>query len=178
MGPARPRRDAVRERGGPRVRDLPEYDLANARYLLSFSGDFLETGISPVHYAEAYGGMRGDRETIRGKFVHFGPRLSMTAASADLFLPCAPGTDGLVALGIAHVMVRDRLPSPLFRRRAASDGLDTYSPEAVATKTGVHRHDVAAVAGEFASNQPGLAIAGTAAASCTNGRFQAPPSPS
>ena len=46
------------------VRDLPEYDIANARYLLSFSGDFLETWVSPVHYAEAFGRMRGDRETI------------------------------------------------------------------------------------------------------------------
>ncbi|HQU14018.1 MAG TPA: molybdopterin-dependent oxidoreductase, partial [Thermodesulfobacteriota bacterium] len=91
------------------VRDLPEYDLANARYLLSFSGDFLETGISPVHYARGFGRMRGDRETVRGKVVHFGPRLSMTAAAADLFLPCAPGTEGIVALGIVHVMLRDRL---------------------------------------------------------------------
>jgi len=51
----------------------------------------------------------GDRETIRGKVLHVGPRLSMTAVSADLFVPCAPGTEGFVALGIAHVMVRDRL---------------------------------------------------------------------
>ena len=95
------------------VRDLPEYDIAGARYLLSFSGDFLETWVSPVHYAGAYGRMRGDRETTRGKFIHFGPRLSMTAASADLFLPVSPGTEGIVALGIAHVMVRDRLtPRP------------------------------------------------------------------
>ncbi|HWS15218.1 MAG TPA: molybdopterin-dependent oxidoreductase, partial [Candidatus Methylomirabilis sp.] len=154
------------------IRDLPEHDLASTRYLLSFSGDFLETGISPVHYAGTYGRMRGDRETIRGKVVHFGPRLSMTAASADLFLPCAPGAEGFVALGIAHVMVRDRLTP-----RAAAAGnllreLSAWSPKNVEKRTGVHAHDVEAVAEEFARNQPGLAIAGTAAGSCSNGVFQ------
>jgi anaerobic selenocysteine-containing dehydrogenase len=154
------------------VRDLPEHDLAHTRYLLSFSGDFLETGISPVHYAREYGRMRGDRETIRGKVVHFGPRLSMTAASADLFLPCAPGTEGFVALGIAYVMVRDRLTP-----RAAAAGnllreLSAWAPKNVEKRTGVHAHDVEAVAEEFARNQPGMAIAGTAAGSCSNGAFQ------
>lgn len=153
------------------VRDLPEHDLANARYLLSFSGDFLETGISPVHYARAYGRMRGDRETIRGKFIHFGPRLSMTAAAADLFLPCAPGTEGIVALGIAHVMVRDRLTPPSAVAGRLSDDLSAYSPEAVERVTGVHAHDIAAVAEEFARNQPGIAIPGTGAATGPDGAF-------
>jgi anaerobic selenocysteine-containing dehydrogenase len=153
------------------VRDLPEHDLANARYLLSFSGDYLETGISPVHYAREYGRMRGDRETIRGKVVHFGPRLSMTAAAADLFLPCAPGTEGIVALGIAHVMVRDRLTAASSTAGRLADDLGGYSPEEVEKKTGVHAHDIAAVAEEFSRNQPGLAIAGTGAATGPDGAF-------
>lgn len=153
------------------VRDLPEHDLANARYLLSFSGDFLETGISPVHYAREYGRMRGDRETIRGKFVHFGPRLSMTAAAADLFLPCAPGTEGFVALGIAHVMVRDRLTAASSAAGRLSDDLGAWSPEEVEKRTGVHAHDIAAVAEEFSRNQPGLAIAGTGATTGPDGAF-------
>jgi anaerobic selenocysteine-containing dehydrogenase len=155
------------------VRDLPEHDLAHARYLLSFSGDFLETGLSPVHYAGAYGRMRGDRATIRGKFIHFGPRLSMTAAGADRFLPCTPGTEGFVALGIAHVMVRDRLtPQAAAAGHLMGEGLSAFSPEAVEKRTGVHFHDVAGIAEEFAGNQPGVAIAGTAAATSGNGAFQ------
>ena len=153
------------------VSGLPEHDLANARYLLSFSGDFLETGISPVHYARAYGRMRGDRETIRGKFVHFGPRLSMTAAAADLFLPCAPGTEGIVALGIAHVMVRDRLAAASAAAGRLADNLSAYSPETVERLTGVHAHDIAAVAEEFARNAPGIAIPGTGAATAPDGAF-------
>src|SRR5512135_2175116 len=153
------------------VRGLPEHDLANARYLLSFSGDFLETGLSPVHYGRAYGRMRGDRETIRGKFVHFGPRLSVTAAAADLFLPCAPGTEGVVALGIAHVMVRDRLTAASAAAGRLADTLSAYSPDAVERLTGVHAHDIAAVAEEFVRNPPGIAMPGTGAATAPDGTF-------
>jgi anaerobic selenocysteine-containing dehydrogenase len=154
------------------VRDLPEYDLANTRYVLSFSGDFLETWVSPVHYAVAYGRMRGARETTRGKLVHFGPRLSMTAASSDLFLPVSPGTEGMVALGIAHVMVRDRLtPQAAAAAHLMDAGLSALTPEAVEKRAGLKRGSVLAVAEEFARNQPGLALCGTAAGSAENGVF-------
>jgi anaerobic selenocysteine-containing dehydrogenase len=154
------------------VRDLPEYDLANASYILSFSGDFLETWVSPVHYGVAYGRMRQARPTVRGKFVHFGPRLSMTAANADVFLPIAPGSEGIAALGIAHVMVREKLtPSAAAAASLWDAGLERMTPGYVATKTGAVPSDIETIAREFASNQPGLAIAGDGAAGCTNGTF-------
>ncbi len=154
------------------VRDIPEYDFANTRYVLSFSGDFLETWVSPVHYGVAYGKMRGARETTRGKLVHFGTRLSMTAASSDLFLPIRHGTEGVVALGIAHVMVRDGLtPSAAAAGKLMGAGLSAFPPEAIEKKTGVHSHDVVAAAQEFSRNQPGLAIGGTAAGFAANGVF-------
>jgi anaerobic selenocysteine-containing dehydrogenase len=95
----------------------------------------------------------------------------MTAAAADLFLPCTPGTEGIVALGIAHVMVRDRLTPASAVAGRLSDDLSAYSPEAVERVTGVHAHDIAAVAEEFARNQPGIAIPGTGAATGPDGAF-------
>jgi anaerobic selenocysteine-containing dehydrogenase len=154
------------------VRDLPEHDLAGTRYLLSFSGDFLETGVSPVHFGHAYGRMRAARPTVRGKFVHFGPRLSMTAANADAFLPVAPGTEGYAALGIAHVMVREKLtPAAAAAGDIWSAGLKDFTPETAEKKAGAPAADIEAVAREFGANQPGLAMAGDAAASCANGVF-------
>lgn len=154
------------------VRDVPEIDIARTRYLLSFSGDFLETWGSPVHYARAYGAMRQDRATVRGKFVHLGPRLSMTAASADLFLPIAPGTEGIAALGIAHVLVKEKLtPQAAGASALWNEGLKEFTPEVVAKKTGASPRVLAGVAREFAGNQPGLAMAGNGAAGCTNGTF-------
>lgn len=154
------------------VRDLPEYDIANARYLLSFSGDFLETWVSPVHYGRAYGDMRHGRVTVRGKFVHFGPRLSLTAANADAYLRIPPGTEGIVSLGLAHVMVREKLtPAAAEATTLWKDGLRGMTPESVAGRTGLSVADIEGVAREFAANQPGLAIAGGGTAGCTNGTF-------
>jgi len=144
------------------VRDLPEHDLANARYLLSFSGDFLETGISPCTTR----GVRPDAGRPRDDPREGPPlrtRLSMTAASADLFVPCAPGTEGFVALGIAHVMVRDRLTAASTAAGRLADDLGAWSPEEVEKRTGVHARDIAAAAEEFFPEPAGLAIAGTAA---------------
>lgn len=152
------------------IREIPEYDLANTRYLLSFSGDFLETWLSPVHYAAGYGGMRQERVTVRGKFAHFGSRLSMTAASADLFQVIAPGTEGIVALGIAYLLVRERLtPEAASASSLLGAGLSEWTPERVTKESGVPEAALSAIAREFAENRPGVAIAGTAAASATNG---------
>jgi len=156
------------------VRDIPEYDLASASYLLSFSGDFLETWVSPVHYGYAYGRMRNARETVRGKMVHFGSRLSMTAAAADLFLPAAPGTEGFAALGIAHVMVREKLTQAAAAAGPSlwAAGLSAWTPEAAAARCGAPAAAIAAVAREFARACPAaVALAGTQAASTTNGAF-------
>lgn len=156
------------------IRDVPEYDIAQASYLLSFSGDFLETWLSPVHFGHAFGRMRNARETIRGKFVHFGSRLSMTAACADLFLPAAPGTEGIAALGIAHVMVREKLTPEAAAAGPAlwRAGLSAWTPEAVAARSGTPPTALAGVAREFARARPqAIALAGTAAGTTTNGAF-------
>ena len=85
---------------------LPDFDIENTRYLLSFGADFLSTWLSPVRFARGYGQFRGDREGKgRGTFVHVDPRYSMTAANADQWLPVSPGREGILALSIAYVIV-------------------------------------------------------------------------
>ena len=86
---------------------LPVYDLANADVVFSFSGGYLGTELSPVHYNLAYGRMRGrqDRGGTRGVVVHFEPRLSQTAAPADRWVPIRPGTEGLVAMALGRLLL-------------------------------------------------------------------------
>src|SRR5262252_307498 len=92
----------------------PFFDIANARYLVSFGARFLETWHSPVMYSLAYSEFRRtgsgrNGPHPRGKFVHVEPRMSLTAANADEWLPAAPGTEGLVALAIAQVIIAESL---------------------------------------------------------------------
>lgn len=150
------------------VRDIPEYDLGRARYALSFGGDFLETGLSPVHFGRAYGEMRQGRETVRGKLAHFGSRFSMTAANADVYFPVAPGTEGIAALAVAHVLVSEKLtPQAAAATSLWNEGLKNVTPEHASRMTGLAPSAFVATAREFASNQPGLAIAGSGPAGTT-----------
>ncbi len=85
--------------------ELAVPDLARTQVVLSFGASFLETWMSPVAQSFAYGSLRGGRSGERGFVVQFEPRLSMTAASADEWIPVKPGTEGLVALALGRIIV-------------------------------------------------------------------------
>ena len=84
---------------------LPYYDLKNTRYLLSFGADYLGNWISPVHHSLGFGHSRQGRSDIRGRFVQIEPRMSLSGAAADEWIAAKPGTEGILALGLAHHIV-------------------------------------------------------------------------
>ena len=88
---------------------LPTFDLARADYVISFGADFLGTWNSPVAQSIGYGEMRQGRPGRRAKFVQVESRMSQTGANADEWIPCRPGTEGALALGIAHVILSEKL---------------------------------------------------------------------
>ncbi|MCI0625118.1 MAG: molybdopterin-dependent oxidoreductase [Acidobacteria bacterium] len=143
---------------------LPVYDIANTRYLLSLGAGFLETHLSPVHYGNAYGHMRQGRPGIRGKFVHAEPRLSLTAANADEWLPVQAGMQELLAQSLCHVIVREGLYDRDFVARHTegfavwSDSLDESAPATVADGLGLSADMITRVAREFATQKPSVAI--------------------
>ena len=85
--------------------------------MISFGADFLGTWNSPVAQSIGYGTMRKGRPGQRGKFVHVEPRLSQTAANADEWIPCKPGTEGVFALSLAQVILREKLRPAVSRSR-------------------------------------------------------------
>ena len=87
---------------------LPTFDLARADYVISFGADFLGTWNSPVAQSAGYGEMRQGRPGRRAKFVQVESRMSQTGANADEWIPCRPGTEGALALGIAHVILSEK----------------------------------------------------------------------
>ncbi len=150
-------RAANREAFG--INAFPRYDFALAQYVLSFGADFLETWLSPVEHARGFAERHGYRDGQMGRYVHIEPRMSMTAMNADEWIAPKPGSEALVALAIAHVIVRDRLvqlPSDLFRVRGL---LDAHAPDAVAETTDVSADTIERLAREFTAG-PSLAVAG------------------
>jgi anaerobic selenocysteine-containing dehydrogenase len=143
---------------------LPVVDFANAQYLLSFNANLFETFLSPVHYTYAYGMFRQGRPGIRGKFVQAEPRLSQTAACADQWLPIKPGTEGLLALSMAHVIVAEELHDKDFLAQGTngfsewSAALAHYEPETIAPQVDVKADVIRRIAREFATRRPSVAV--------------------
>jgi menaquinone reductase, molybdopterin-binding-like subunit len=156
---------------------LPTFDLARTRYLIGFGADFLGTWNSPLAHSVAYGRMR--QAGGRPKFVQVEPRVSQTGASADEWVAIRPGTEGFLALGLAHVIIKSGArPASAGGRAGAlvdgwSGGLEAFTPEAVERETGVQAARVERLAREFASHGPAVAVIGGAALAHTNGLVQA-----
>ena len=85
--------------------DLPVYDLANAVYAVGIGADFLGGWASPVYYARQFGHFRQGRDNVRGHLVQAEGRFSITAQSADQWLPLRPGTELPFALALGHLLL-------------------------------------------------------------------------
>ena len=151
---------------------IPWYDFAAARYIMSFGADFMETWLSPVSYQLAFTrahAFETGRPTPPAKFVYVGPRLSLTGMSADEWMAPAPGTEGMLALAMAQVIVSERLaPVPADAARLR-DLLAAHAPDNVAATVGIPAPDIVRLAREFAASRGGLAVAGGIAAQYPHG---------
>ena len=158
------------------IYSTPAYDLENVQCLLSFGSALLESFWSPVQALKAYGYFRRGRTGQRGKLIQIEPRLSVTAIKADEWIPIEPGTEGIMALGIAHMMIKEGLykkefvANHTFGFESWTDAngrehlgfkdyiLSEYEPGTVSKKTGVPIDTIIRLARDFASNPPSLAM--------------------
>ena len=156
--------------------DHAAYDWENTNYLLCFGGAFLEAWQPLVRQLRAYSRLRRGRPNVRAKIVQIESRASVTATKADEWLPIRPGTEGALALSMAHIIVRDELYDEVFvaehtfgfedwtdEAGQAHIGFrtlvmrDDYAPERVAEVTGVAAHTIERIAREFAATPPAVA---------------------
>jgi molybdopterin-containing oxidoreductase family iron-sulfur binding subunit len=153
---------------------IPHHDLSRAEVLVSFGADFLETFLSPVGYTADFTTRRRTTEGRPARFIHLEPRLSMTAARADEWIPIVPGSDGLLALAMVQVILTENRSHGL--TPAAATTLSTlvrdYTPSSVAERTGVQPERITALARAFSDPALGpgrsLALAGGVAGSSSN----------
>ena len=176
-------RAAVKEVFGQDL--LPDFDIANANYVLSFGADFLSTWGSSTRLATAYGDFRqGAGRAQRGTLVQVDPRFSMTAASADKWVPIKPGMEGYLALSLAYVIIEENLvpdvDGNVLTNYEGAVALAAYNPGTVGPMLELppqmHEGKSAAdfireLARDFASHRPGIALGGDSAGAHTNGQF-------
>jgi anaerobic selenocysteine-containing dehydrogenase/Fe-S-cluster-containing dehydrogenase component len=147
---------------------IPTYAIGEAGYLLSFGADFLETWLQPVAYAASFARMHAFAHGRAGTFVQVEPRLSMTGASADEWVRNAPGTEGLLALGMLRVILDEGLASPDADAATLREAVKDVDVAAVAKSAEVPVEIVKRIAHDFATSKGGLAIGGGAAAAGSN----------
>jgi anaerobic selenocysteine-containing dehydrogenase len=186
------------------------YDYENTNYLLMFGAGFLESFRPLNNNLQAWGVMR--TKAPRTKVTVVDVHVSTTAAAADRMLLTKPGTDGALALAIAHVILTEGLwdrkfvgdfvpppapqnadePKPLPYKFEAGKEIDPATfkenwtvglaewwnkvlkdcnPDWAEKITTIPAKDIAAVAREFGSTRPAIALFERGATAHTNGLY-------
>ncbi len=144
---------------------LPTYDLSQADVILSFGADFLGSWLSAVRYGTAFGAFRGQALGKRGYLVQLEPRMSISAAVADHWVPIRPGNEGLVAAALLQIIAEEKL-GPAGRAdlaRSLAGELDLGSVAATSDVSAEELHHLAHIfaAADQPVALPGAALAGT-----------------
>jgi len=139
-------------------------DFSRTRTLLSFGVSLFEGwGISPLVVEQ----FRSRREEFN--IIQIDHHQSSSSIVADTHIAIKPGTEMALALGLAHVIVGERLYDPASAARAVDlkrnkpfsfmDLTRRFPPGRVASVTGIPEDVIVRTAREFASNRPATAIA-------------------
>ncbi len=152
------------------LREIPAYDLQNAKFILSFGADFLDTWLSPVEYARHFALMRAYRAGSMGRFVYVGPRHSLTGANSDEWIAIEPGNESFLALGMVNAILSEGLGVKL--SDAELKGLQNlvapYTPEAVSKQVGISVNKIRTLARAFGKQHPSLALADAKSSNATD----------
>ncbi len=137
------------------VAELPVHDLGEARTVVSFGADFLETWLSPVELTRQFAAGRGRIGEARTRLVWIGPRLGMTGAAADAWLPCRAGGELPLALALLRLLADPASRIPLAPEVAALwPALRPLDPAALALRAGVALDRIEALARELGGRRP------------------------
>lgn len=155
------------------------FDLERSDYILSFGSQLFEGWGTPVRMMAAYAYLKENPLSPKAKIVQFEPRLSHTAAKADEWLPIKPGTEAALALGLAHIIVKEGLYNRSFVEEKSSGFasfkglvLGKYRPEEVADITGVAKEDIIRIAHEFSRAKRPLAVWGRGKGDIPSGVYE------
>lgn len=158
------------------------FDLRRTDYLLTFGANLLEEPLSPVYFNRIYGKLKDGRVRTGLKMVHIDARMSQAGINATEWVQIRPGSMGVLALGLAYVILRDKNYDQDFIGRYTLDfqkGKDDfrtlvtrdYYPEQVSEITGVPAQTILRLAREFGSAKAPLALSGSASAVGETGLF-------
>jgi len=132
---------------------LPDFE--NTKYVLNFGGNIMETAL-PLAQRLTEGMVNN-----RSKLVTFDVRMSNTAGRSDEWIPVFPGSDGIIALAMANVILERNLENVDFihnwtNTSAAelAQSLKQYTLAEAEKASGVPAKTIKKIAIEFAKSKP------------------------
>ncbi len=133
-------------------------------YILIFGANPLEHHESYMSFVQAFIEARADRKT---RLITLDVRHSSTAAKSDESFLLRPGTDGLVALAMANLILTERWYDQEFMQEHANYPVDllirhlsSYTVERAAALSGVNGADIRRMARDLATNKPAAVLSG------------------
>ncbi len=137
----------------------PRYRLDKAKMILSFGADFLGSWLSsPVQFAGQYAKFRTNKS--RGLLVVAEPKMTLTGANADQWLAMRPGTEGIVAFGIANELVTAHNKDASKLPQSVRDLISKYHANKASQQTGFNPERIKRIAQLLAERSPSLVLAG------------------
>lgn len=130
-------------------------DLEHTTYVLNFGANIMET--APPLAQRLTDGVVGKRL----KLVTFDVRMSNTAGRSDEWIPVFPGSDGVIALAMANVIMQKGLADTDFidnwtnySSGELAEHLKQFTPEMAEKASGVAAQTIERIAVEFAKSKP------------------------
>jgi assimilatory nitrate reductase catalytic subunit len=124
---------------------FPVSDIAEANAILLVGANVAETMPPIMRYFD-------QQRRVGGQLIVVDPRRTATAQQATLHLRLIPGTDAVLAHGLMHVLIHERLIDEGYIRQR-TEGFEavrahaaTFWPERVERLTGVPQRDIVAAA--------------------------------
>jgi anaerobic selenocysteine-containing dehydrogenase/Fe-S-cluster-containing dehydrogenase component len=150
--------------------EVPAFDLGQARTVVSFGADFVETWLSPVALARQFTSGRGSVGPERTRLVWVAPRLCLTGVSADRWLPVRAGGEPWVALALLRFLCD---PAQGVAGLAAEAGaifaaLQAFDLAEAERQSGVTRAAIAQLGDELARRRPSAVLGPGLLSSGTN----------
>ena len=152
--------------------DVPRLLLDQARLIVSFGADFLDTWVSPVHYAGQYARFRrASEEKPRGTLVQIEPRMTLTGANADRWIGIRPGTEGTLALGLANALLAGKPAAGVPPAVAAA--AVAFDKKRVTSETGVAEDTFDRLVALLKERSPSVILSGPSAEGHAHGSANA-----
>ena len=146
--------DALKSVYGKKLGTDPEH-FRHAKYIIAWGANIHGNNIHLWPFVE-------EARRNGARLVVIDPYRTRTARVADWHIPIQPGTDAALALGLMRVLIegglydRDYVAEHTHGFEALREHVQPYTPEHVASLTGIAAADIERLAREYASSAPAV----------------------